>query len=52
MNDYKLFVKAKLEACALIPHMVDEMRILQLKDEETLFTQVTLSQLLRHLQSS
>ena len=41
VNDYKLYAKAKLEACALILHAVDEMSVLDLKDEETLFTQVT-----------
>ena len=41
VNDYKLYAKAKLEACAMILHAVDEMSVLDLKDEETLFTQVT-----------
>ena len=49
--DYKLYAKAKLEARALILHAVDEMWVLELKDEETLFTQVTPRQLLYHLQS-
>ena len=40
-NNYKLYAKAKLEAGALILHAVDEMSVLDLKDEETLFTQVT-----------
>ena len=51
MNDYKLFTKAKLEARALILHAVDKTWVLELKDEETLFTQVTQRQLLGHLQS-
>ena len=33
------------------PYTVDETWVLELKDEETLFTQVTLRQLLDHLQS-
>ena len=41
MNDYKLYAKAKLEACALILHAVDVTWFLKLNDEETLFTQVT-----------
>ena len=51
MKNYKLFAKAKLEACALILHAVDETWVLALNDEETLFTQVTLRQFLDHLQS-
>ena len=51
MNDYKLYAKAKLEARALILHAVDETWVLELKDEETLFTQVTPRQFLGHLQS-
>ena len=51
MNDYKLFAKAKIEARALIIHVVDETWVLELKDEETLFMQVTPRQLLDHLQS-
>ena len=51
MNDYKLFAKAKLEACALILHAVDKTWVLELKYEENLFTQVTPRQLLDHLQS-
>ena len=50
MNDYKLFAKAKLEARALILHTVDETWVLELKDKENLFTQVTPRQLLDHLQ--
>ena len=46
-----MYAKAKLEARALILHAVDETWVLKLKDEETLFTQVTLIQLLYHLQS-
>ena len=38
VNDYKLYIRAKLEACALILHAVDETWVLKLKDEETLFT--------------
>ena len=38
VNYYKLFAKAKLEAHALILHTVDETWVLELKDEETLFT--------------
>ena len=51
VNNCKLLAKAKLEAHALILHMVEETWVLELKDEETLFTQVTLRQLLDHLQS-
>ena len=51
VNDYKLFSKSKLEARALILHAVDEMWVLELKDEETIFTQVNPRQLLDHLQS-
>ena len=51
MNNYKVFAKAKLEARALILHTVDETWVLGLKDEETIFTQVTPRQLLEHLQS-
>ena len=51
MNNYKLFAKAKLEACALILHTVDKTWVLELKNEETLFTQVIPRQLLDHLQS-
>ena len=51
MNNYKLFAKVKLEARALILHTVDETWVLELKDEETLFTQVTMKQLLDYLQS-
>ena len=51
MNDYKLFSKAKLEACAMILHAVDKTWVLKLKDEENLFTKVTPRQLLDHLQS-
>ena len=51
MNDYKLYVKAKLESCALILHAIDKTWVLELKDEETMFTQVTPRQLLGHLQS-
>ena len=50
LNDYKLFSKAKLEARELILHTVDEAWVLKLKDEETLFTQVTPRKLLDHLQ--
>ena len=50
-EDYKLFTNAKLKARALILHAVDKTWVLELKDEETLFTQVTLRQLLDHLQS-
>ena len=51
VNNYKLFAKAKLEACALIFHVVDETWVLELKDDETLFTEVTPRQLMDHLQS-
>ena len=51
VNDTKLYAKAKLEACELILHAVDETWVLELKKEETLFTQVTPIQLLDHLQS-
>ena len=51
MNNYKLFAKAKLKARALILHAVDETWVLELKDEETLFTQFIPRQLLDHLQS-
>ena len=51
MNDYKLYAKAKLEARALILHTVDKTWVLELKDKETLFTQVTPRQFLDHLQS-
>ena len=51
VNDYKLFAKAKIEACAQILHAVDETWVLEQKDKENLFTQVTLRQLLDHLQS-
>ena len=51
MSNYKLFAKAKLEARALILHAVDEMWIIELKNEETLFTQVAPRQLQDHLQS-
>ena len=51
VNNYKLFDKATLEACALILHAVDKMWFLELKDEETLFTHVTQGQLMDHLQS-
>ena len=50
MSDYKQHVKSKLEACALILHAVDETWVLELKDEENLFKQVTPRQLLDHLQ--
>ena len=49
VNDYKLFTKAKLEACVLILHAVDETWVLDIKDEENLFTQVNPRQLLDHL---
>ena len=49
VNDYKLYAKAKLEARAMILHAFDETWVLKLKDEETLFTQVTPRQLLDHL---
>ena len=51
MKNYKLFAKAKIEARALILHAVDKTWVLELKYEETLFTQVNLRQLLDHLQS-
>ena len=51
VNDYKIYEKAKLEACTLIIHAVDETWVLDLKDEETLSTQVTTRQLLSLLQS-
>ena len=51
VNNYKLFAKKKLEERALILHTVDETWVLELKYEETLFTQVTPRQLLDHLQS-
>ena len=49
---HKLLAKAKLEARALILHAVDKTWVFELKDEETMFTQVTLRQLLDHLQST
>ena len=51
VNDYKLYAKAKLEARALNLHAVDKTWVLELKDKETLFTQVTSRQLMDHLQS-
>ena len=51
MNDYKLFAKAKIEARALILHAVDETWVLELKEEDTIFMQVTPIQLLDRLQS-
>ena len=51
VNNYKMFDKAKLKACVLILHAVDETWVIELKDEETLFTQVNPRQLLYHLQS-
>ena len=51
VNDYKIYAKAKLEARALILHAVNETWVLELKDEEILFTQVTPRHLLSHLQS-
>ena len=44
VDDYNLFAKAKLEAREIILHAVNEMWVLELKDEETLFTQITLRQ--------
>ena len=49
VNNYKLFAKAKLEERALILHAVDETWVLELKNEETLFTQVTPRHFLDHL---
>ena len=51
MNDYKLYAKANLEACALIFYAVNKTWVLDMKDEETLFPQVTPRLLLDHLQS-
>ena len=51
VNDYKLYAKEKLEARGLILHAVHKTWVLDLKDKETLFTQVTPRQLLDHLQS-
>ena len=51
MNNYKLFAKAKLKARAIILHAVNEMWVLELKDKETLFMQVTPRKFLDHLQS-
>ena len=51
MNNYKIYAKAKLEALALILYAVDKTWVLQLKEKETLFTQVTPRQLPDHLQS-
>ena len=51
MNDYKLCAKAELKAHALILHLVNKTWVLELKDKETLFMQVTPRQLLDHLQS-
>ena len=51
VNNYKLYAKAKLKSRALILHAADKTWILELKDEETLFTQVTPRQLLDQLQS-
>ena len=33
VNNYKLYAKAKLEACAMILHAVDKMWVLDLKDK-------------------
>ena len=49
-KNYKLYTKAKFEAPALILHAVDKTWVLELKDEETLFTKVTPINLLAHLQ--
>ena len=51
VNDNKIYAKAKLEEHVLILHSIDETWVLELKDEETLFTQVTPRQFLSHLQS-
>ena len=51
MNDYKLYVKAKLKARMLILHAVDETWVLKLNNKETLITQATTRQLLYHLHS-
>ena len=51
VNDYKLFAKVKLETCAMILHAVEKTWVLELKDEENLFTLVTPRQFLDHLQS-
>ena len=51
MNHYKLYIKAKLKACTLVLHAVDETWVLEQKEKETLFTQVTPRQLMDHLQS-
>ena len=47
---YKIFAKAKLKAQAFILHAFDKTCVLELKDEETLFTAVSHKQLLTHLQ--
>ena len=41
VNDYKLFANVKLKARMLILHTINETWVLELKDKETLFTQVT-----------
>ena len=51
VNDYKLYAKENIEARAFILHAVDDTWVLELKDEGTLFTQVTPRQLLSHFQS-
>ena len=51
VHNYKLFAKANIEARAMILHAIGETWVLELKDEETLFTQVTPRQFLDHLQS-
>ena len=51
VNDYKLYANTKLEARALILDVVNETWVLDMKDEETLFMQVTPRQLMAHLQS-
>ena len=51
VNGYKMFAKAKIKARALIMHAVDETCVLELKDKDTIFMQVTTRQLLDNLQS-
>ena len=51
VNDYKLFAKANLKARALIFHAVNKTWVLELKEHETLFTKVTLRQLMNHIHS-
>ena len=49
VEDCKIFDKANLKARAFILHAAEETWVLELKDEETLFTLVSTKQLLTHL---